>query len=878
VKLESLVDGMKIGSKKDFVCEPCILGKQTQTINREPSRRATKPLEFVSTDLAGPITPASVEGFEYAISFIDNYSGYTFVYFLQNKSDAAHALSKFLADVSPIGKVGNLLNLLPEAVVKKLRSDNGGEFMGEEFKTILLQHNIRHEQCSPYSPHQNGVVERGWRTLFESARSSLVEANLPRSMWPYALMNAAHIRNRCYQNRTKQTPYFLLTGRKPDVSTLHVFGTICYAYEQDKKKLDDRSRRGVFVGYDRYSPSYLVYHPDSKRIQRCRCVKFTEKFVRNVTFSEVNNVETENTVTPEVHDASTENPITNSIRETDPISSNPTPISSETDLSDATTTNVDETVASETRTRNQPSYLKDYVCLMMPNKIPNTFKQAMQSEDSDMWKKAMDEEIDSLDANDTYELVPLPPGKKTVGGRWVYSIKDGPDGSQIFKARFVAKGFTQVKDVDYFDTFSPTVKMTSIRAFMQIAAEYGLSLSQMDVKTAFLNAPIDCEIYVEQPRGYESPGGLVCKLKKSLYGLKQSGRNWNNTLHEFFTQNALIQSDVDPCIYFQRCDDEFLAIVAVWVDDLIIGARDRNLLNELKAVLKNRFRMKDLGPLTYFLGIEFVQEAESINMSQSHYTKKLLLKFGMADSRPRSTPCEAKPDVVTGTHEPLKNVKYREVVGSLIYLMTCTRPDISWTVTRLSQKLENPGTAEWIMVKHVLQYLKGTVNNGLLYQKSARGLSLVGYSDSDWASCIESRRSTTGYYFALNSSGPPVSWKSRKQQTVALSTCEAEYMALTECVQEASFLQMLLSDLIPISLPIPIYGDNNGALCLVKNPIVSNRTKHIDIKHHYIREKCLSNFISVSHVSTSDNVADVFTKPMLKNKLNHFKKMLFGKD
>jgi hypothetical protein len=502
----------------------------------------------------------------------------------------------------------------------------------------------------------------------------------------------------------------------------------------------------------------------------------------------------------------------------------------------------------------------------------------MASEDSDLWRKAMNDEIDSLHANDTYDLVPLPPGKKTVGGRWVYSIKDGPDGSEIYKARFVAKGFTQVKGMDYFDTFSPTVKMTSIRSFMQIAAEYGLPVSQMDVKTAFLNAPIDCEIYVNQPQGYEVPGNLVCKLRKSLYGLKQSGRNWNNTLHEFFCENELVQSPVDPCVYFRRRDDVFLAIVAVWVDDLIIGARNDRMLNELKSVLKSRFRMKDLGPLKYFLGIEFLQDDGSVRMCQSHYTKKLLNKFGMADSKPRTTPCEPKPDVVTGNHDVPKDIKYREVVGSLIYLMTCTRPDISWTVTRMSQKLENPGAAEWIMVKHILQYLKGTTENGLHYQRSANGLSIVGYCDSDWASCVESRRSTTGYYFALNCDGPPVSWKSRKQQTVALSSCEAEYMALSECVQEVCFLQMLLSDLIPVRLPIPIHGDNQGALSLVKNPIVSNRTKHIDVRHHFIREKCASQFIEVFHVGTSDNVADVFTKPLLKNKLSRFRNMLFGNE
>ena len=938
VKLQNVVDGMKISDRKDFVCEPCILGKHTETVNREPSKRATRPLEFVSTDVCGNISPVSSEGFEYAISFTDNYSGYIFLYMMKKKSDAARALQKFLADISPIGKVHNLLNLTPEDEVKKMRSDNGGEYMGAEFKNILLENRICHEQCAPYSPHQNGIAERGWRTLFDSARSSMVETSLPKTMWPYALMNAVHIRNRCLQKRTKQTPYFMLTGRKPDVSILHIFGTVCYSHEQQTKKLDNRCKRGVFVGYDRESPSYLVYHEDTRRVQRCRCVKFTDlyslpsdkKITPAVIIEDaggeeeevvchdsvmVKDVQTENVVNPEVDSCITENPATllseavSTSEESvtsEPVSTEVVPAIREPETDPTPDSNVIESEDILTndhssdngnlssRSRNPPSYLadyfcmisstsippsclRDYVCMVTSTSIPLSYNQAMASPNADEWKQAMDDEIGSLIENETYELVPLPKGKKTVGGRWVYNVKDGPDDSEVFKARFVAKGFTQIHGMDYFETFSPTVKMTSIRAFMQIAAEFDLSISQMDVKTAFLNAPIDCEIYVQQPKGYEKPGGLVCRLKKSLYGLKQSGRLWNHTLHEFFNSNELTQSRVDPCVYFRKSDDSFLIIVVVWVDDLIIGARNVQLLNEIKELLKNRFKMKDLGPLKYFLGIEFTQVKGSIKLAQSHYTKKLLTKFGMIDAKPRSTPCEPKPDIVNGDSQPL-HVKYREVVGSLIYLMTCTRPDLSWTVTRLSQKLEKPGPAEWVMLKHVLQYLKGTINCGLMYHKSTEGLSLIGYSDSDWASCQETRRSTSGYYFALNHDGPPVSWKSRKQPTVALSSCEAEYMALTECTQEAMFLKMLLSDVITIPEPIEINGDNQGAISLVKNPIISTRSKHIDVKHHFVRETYAAKSINVSHVGTDNNVADLFTKPITKNKLFRFRKMLFGNE
>ena len=864
MRLEPLVDGMKIKQEKqDFICEPCILGKQTKTFNHEISSRATKPLEFVSTDLCGPLTPISYDGFEYVISFTDNFSGYIFLYFIRKKSDAARALQKFLADVSPIGNVRNLLNLVPEATILKMRSDNGGEFMGAEFKNILIENKIKHEQCAPYSPHQNGIAERGWRTLFESARSSLIESKLPKFMWPYALMNAAHVRNRCFQKRTQQTPYFMLTGRKPDFGSLHIFGTICYSYEEEKKKLDDRSKRGIFVGYDRESPAYLIYHNDSQRVKRSRCVKFTDLFEMKNDTRELPNI----TASPSL--------------QTDLFQSTDTEASASADTS------------RPSRQKNPPPYLDDFVCsanngfagfsgdrffmLSSTSSVPSSYIAAIKSPEADQWQQAMDDEINSLEENETYDLVNLPEGKSLVKGRWVYNLKDGPNGVEIFKARYVAKGFTQVQGLDYFETFSPTVKMSSVRAVMQIAAEYGLSISQMDVKTAFLNAPIDCEIYVEQPRGYEKPGGLVCRLKKSLYGLKQSGRNWNNTLHDFLIQNEFKQSSVDPCVYFRQRDNFFQAIIVVWVDDLIIGAKNDELKNEIKDMLKSRFRMKDLGDLTYFLGIEFSRASNglSIKMSQAHYTQKLLAKYGMIDSRSRSTPCEVKPEIINGDPHPM-NFKYREIVGSLIYLMTCTRPDISWTVTRLSQKLESPGPVEWVMLKHVLRYLKGSMDYGLLYTKTAHGISLVGYSDSDWASCADDRRSTTGYYFCLNAAGPPVSWKSRKQPTVALSSCEAEYMAFTDCVQEAMFLQMMLSEVISVPTPIPIHGDNQGAIALVKNPIISNRSKHIDTKHHFIREKFSAKVIDISYVNTNDNVADVFTKPVTKPKLIRFRGMLFG--
>ena len=270
-KLESVVDGMKISAKSQFKCETCIMGKQTQDISRTPDRRASKPLELVHTDLAGPIGPTSNDGFRYAINFVDDFSGTIFVYFLKQKCDAAVALKRFLADSSRFGKV------------KCLRSDNGGEFTSSDFQEILLQNSISHERSAPYSPHQNGTAERNWRTLFEMARCLLLQSGLPKELWTYAVAMSAYIRNRCFVQRTKQTPFFNFIGKKPNLSNMHVFGTVCYGLEHGQAKLESRSTKGIFVGYDRYSPAFLMFDPSDRKVKKYRCVKFLDVFETKAT-------------------------------------------------------------------------------------------------------------------------------------------------------------------------------------------------------------------------------------------------------------------------------------------------------------------------------------------------------------------------------------------------------------------------------------------------------------------------------------------------------------------------------------------------------------------------------------------------------------------
>ena len=362
--------GMKINNKSDFNCGICTMAKQTNRISKVPDVRAKVSMELVHSDLAGPIDPVARDGFSYAITFTDDYSGAIFVYFLKVKSDASKALVQFLADASPYGKIS------------RLRSDNGGEFTSGHFKEILLKNGIKHEFTAPYSPHRNGTAERGWRTLFEMGRILLLESGLPKTFWTYAVMAAAFTRNRCYNQRIKETPFYLLTGKRPNVSKLHVFGTTCYALEQNVKKLDPRGRKGIFIGYDKNSPAYLIYFKDDDTVSRRRVVEFTERL--------------DNT-----HDKKVIEPRPESV------------VHEENDIFDdevKSETCNDETPPPDVaarryplRDRKKPEFLnyscynRDMDCNVdcLYKVTPKSYNEAIKSNESSLWQKAMDVEISS---------------------------------------------------------------------------------------------------------------------------------------------------------------------------------------------------------------------------------------------------------------------------------------------------------------------------------------------------------------------------------------------------------------------------------------------------------------------------------------------------
>ena len=501
---------------------------------------------------------------------------------------------------------------------------------------------------------------------------------------------------------------------------------------------------------------------------------------------------------------------------------------------------------------------------------PQTFKQAINSDEGVHWKNAALDEMKSLEKHNTWELVDLPVGKKAIGCRWVFKRKLNKDGEiERYKARLVAKGYAQTYGVDYEETFAPVAKFKSIRTIVAIACELDLELHQMDVKTAFLNGDLEEEVYMKQPDGFVVSGSenKVCKLKKSLYGLKQAPRAWNNKIDGFLKSLGFKQSNEDFGIYIRNQNGEIF-IISVYVDDLILASNSMKSMNEIKQQLSSTFEMSDLGELEYCLGVQVIRDrkAKTIKLSQEKYINEVLQKFNMQDAKAVSTPqilldnsIKSKPSL---SSTAVLTFPYRQAVGKLMYASLITRADIATAVGYCSRYQQNPKSEHIIAVKRILRYLAGTRDLGLLYKASGNNkVELIGYSDADYAGCIETRRSTSGYVFKL--CGAAVSWRTAKQECVTTSTVESEYVALKYAVQEAVWYRRFLKELgfPPVGATL-IHEDNQGCIKLAKNPSDHKRTKHIDICYHYSREKVLDGTIRLAYCRTDIMAADMFTKPL----------------
>lgn len=504
-------------------------------------------------------------------------------------------------------------------------------------------------------------------------------------------------------------------------------------------------------------------------------------------------------------------------------------------------------------------------------KTPECFREVRNSPIAEYWKKSMCAEISALEEKDTWELVRRPKDVKVIGTRWVYKVKRAPDNSEVkLKSRLVARGFSQEYGVNYFDTYAPVVKNSSVRLLMAVAVQNNWRVEQIDIRNAYVNSAIDAEVYVEQPEGFvwADKDKFVLKLKKSLYGLKQSGNRWNKCINELLIKIGFRRLKSEPCIYVLGSGKNMI-VIAIYVDDILIYAVSEDQIRWVKERIKMKFEIDDIGECHKVIGLNVKRGVDYMELHQMPLITELLEETDMSG-------CRAVPVPINTTVRLLKcnepgggidcgqvcGTSYRRYVGKLNYLASTTRPDLTYTVSYISQFCKCPHQEHLEVVLGVIRYLAGTRDVGVRYSRNQENV-LSGFVDADYAQCPNDRRSYTGFVMMF---GGPVSWESKKQSSVTLSSCEAEYVALTSAAKELMFIKNILNELgleeVYDRRAIKLLCDNEGAKSLAENNGYSPRTKHVDVKYHFIRELIEQNAIILEHIGTKENVADIFTKPL----------------
>jgi len=496
---------------------------------------------------------------------------------------------------------------------------------------------------------------------------------------------------------------------------------------------------------------------------------------------------------------------------------------------------------------------------------PKTYNEAVTSIDAIFWEEAINSELDSIMSNHTWELVDLPKGSKPIRCKWVFRKKLRTDGTiDKFKARLVVIGYTQKKEIDYFDTYSLVTKIATIRSLVALAAIHGLVVHQMDVKTAFLNGDLREKIYVEQPEGYVIQGqeNKVCMLRKSLYGLKQAPKQWYEKFNHTLVSDGYIVNSSDTCVYSELFGQECV-IICLYVDDMLIFGTNVTVVNETKSFLSSHFDMKDLGEADVILGIKMRKIDNGVSLSQSHYIEKILKKFNCYDELPVKTPYDSSIHLKKNNGSSISQVEYAKVIGSVMFLMNCTRPDIAYAVSRLSRYTHNPGNEHWTALRRLLRYLKGTMDWCLHFCKFPSVLE--GFCDANWVTDNDEVSSTSGYIFTLG--GGAISWKSSKQTCIARSTMESEFISLDLAGQEAEWLRNLLVD-VPLwgkrSIPISLHCDSQAVIGIAMNNVYNGKRRHIRVRHSSVREFLKNGVISLEFVRSERNLADPVTKGLTR--------------
>ena len=860
--------GLENIKREEDPCEICIQAKSKKMSYKTVEKTVKyQPGECLHSDLVHA-TEASHRGNKYFLLVKDEETSFRMIYLQKAKTETVKNVKDAVNFIS--NQTGN--------TVKMFRSDNGTEFKNAELMDFFAEKGIQVGFNPPHASQSNGLIERDVRTVQDLARAMLCQSQLSEKHWDDAVKTAAYTLNRTLNSKNREvTPYEMIFKRKPSLRHVRIFGCKAHALVMsDQRKWSSRTIQCILVGYTAASRNYILYVPhESRYIEQVKHVTFFEEsLARKELSNEGDEVEKiQITIEQEVPDGNAE-----TVKmETEALND------SEEELTlliapEERTLDWNEQMEEEENQRDEippeaprfpqrnrkpaERYQAGFMAMSATGiKEPETFKEAANSKQSDEWKEAMDSEMRSQKENATWRLVKRPHAMRVLKSRWVYKLKTNPTGEiERFKARLVVKGYNQVEGIDYEETFAPVCRYETIRILLSIVAAKGLEILQFDIATAFLNSKLEEETYMEQPEGYEVGNNLVCKLEKGLYGLKQAPRAWHKTISEKLEAMGFKPLESDSCVYKKNKDNPIY--IAMYVDDgCIIGHSKPELEKEIKA-LKQSFKLT-MQPLTRFLGIEIRNTGDGIFIHQRKYIKDMLKRFGMSDCKSLDIPMQPGLQL-EGSKPANTNYEYQELVGSLLFLTRCTRPDIAYPVHYLSRFFSKYDKPHWDAAKKVLQYLKGTMDFGILYSsKEIPENPISGFVDADYGSDKQSRKSTTGCLFTYN--GAPIIWISKRQTCIALSSTESEYIALAHGGKEAVWISRMYQELGSMENDtICLKTDSQSAMKLAKNPEYHDKTKHIDIRHHYIRKLIETEQVDLAHLPDTIQPADILTKSVVK--------------
>ncbi|KAJ3543106.1 hypothetical protein NMY22_g3260 [Coprinellus aureogranulatus] len=927
---EGLVEGLGIdeSSIPSVSCEACIQAKQTRKkFPKEAEHRSETPGERFMSDVWGPAQKTSVDRHRYYISFTDDCTRYVTVLFLKDKSEAFDRISGHIAMLKNQGRLPKYMRFdngkeLINQKLKELARENGivieptapyspsQNGVAERFNRTLMElaRAMLIGKDLPVFLWDHAVAHAAY--LRNRAPTRALQGQTPYEAWMGRKPNVAHLRE-----------------FGSDVWVLD--------QSNNKSKLAPRSKKMVLVGYNDGSKSIRYYDPNTRSVKVSRNFVFNEndEFTEPEVM-DVPGIRSEGEHTP-VLDAPASKPAQINPRATtartpahlapkeapgnesddaaeveaeltsrlrtrtkqvdykksgNPQARTPAPRFAQSILGSFNEVS-DSSSAPKTRKASKsntnsgsdaPDAIGDFVANIVTERAfltdgnavdtPQTREEALVGPEAGSWRKAMDEEMNTLKEMGTWELGELPSDRKAIGCRWVFAKKRNEKGEVVkYKARLVAQGFSQKPGKDYAHdgTFAPVMRFDTLRTALAHAATHNWKLRQFDVKGAYLHGRLKENIYMRQAPGYGDESGRVCVLKRSLYGLKQAGNVWNGELNKSLGELGFQQLKSDYCCYIRR-EDEDQTILLVWVDDFIALSTSDALNDRLDEELNRYSNTKSLGTPKMILNIRIEQGDHLVRLSQTHYIDALLERFRLEDATPVSTPMEPQvklDESVSNSAETKQGERngqitfsYLTLLGSLMYLATGTRPDIAFAVYKLAQYAANPKPLHWTAVKRIFRYLKGTRTWALTYGGSDElldgGLNI--FCDADWAANYD-RKSISGYVVTM--AGGAIAWSSKKQATVALSTTEAEYISATHVAKQVIWLRSLLTELgLPLPKTSTIFSDNQSSISIAHHPEFHARTKHIDIAYHFLRDLVDSGVLNLVYIRTEENLADLFTK------------------